>query len=212
MRIVLVCCLAIMNVGALLLLAPHTGNSVYEAIGLDPGYREFGGWLLFAGMQTLLLIVSNQIVTSSHSSDRQYWLVRHWYDEAQKKLAALVEQAQLCGEGQTQLAVRVARLRRKLRKKQQRCTYILRKFHQQNVEIAELRKLQLHLDDADYDDERYVVLLREVAQLRERLQVAVSREEHEHLLAEYHELRGRLASQSQGHEKNQEADAQHSLE
>lgn len=92
-------------------------------------------------------------------------------------------------------------LRRALRASRKNVKNLTQRIHISEVEIAELRQLRLHLEDADYDDERYVVLLRETAQLRERIQVTASREEYERLLAEHYELKGRYAALREQAEK-----------
>lgn len=201
MRIVLVCSLAILNLGAFLLLAPDAGNRAFEAMGLDPAYREAGGWILFTGAQFILAVFFSSLVTFWHADRQHYQLLWRRYNDAVGERDDLRQQAPLFGQEPEQLAKRITRLRAMLRKKRQQCVKLRHAFCKQNVEIAELRQLQLHLENADYDDERYVVLLRETAQLRERLQVAVSREEYERLLTQYHELRGRCAALQERAEK-----------
>lgn len=197
MRIVAALCLVLVNAGALLLLAPTTGNRVYEAIGLDPAYREFGGWVLFTGGQVFLLVVVNVITEFLQTADRVYCTIKKSYDHVVGQKEALIASASLCAEEPKRLATRVMRLRQKLRKALDVKREAEQRRHRLEIQVAELKKFRSYLDDADdyddSDDRRNEVLLREVAQLRERMEYMVDPASHQEQLAQYYELKGRLA-------------------
>ncbi len=193
-----------MNAGALLLLAPNTGNRVYEELGLDSAYREFCGWALFGGGQILLGLFFTGVYARLQQERRTHEnLSVQLHVQLQKTESDLSQARELVEctwEKPPRLVLRFIKLRRRYRAKVGRLKVAEQCRHRLEIEVATLRRLKRYLNDAWNDEDNAEVvaqLQQEMARLRGIIDANISREQYEKLLSDYHELKGHLTALQQ---------------